>query len=71
MYDFTRPGKDQRTYHFTALIWANTQEVGFGVIAHKNSLNENCVTVVANYMPPGNVASVGDFTENVKRPLYK
>jgi hypothetical protein len=71
IYDFRRPGRDQRTYHFTALVWANTKEVGFGVVAHRNRRNENCVTVVANYMPPGNVATVEDFLRNVKRPLYK
>ena len=64
LYDFSNPGFDSATGHFTQLLWKGTMEIGCG---H----TESCVKEgsgmknvwVCQYNPPGNYH--GEFAENV------
>ena len=59
-YNFSNPGFKSGTGHFTQVVWANSEEVGFGVSKSK----KGNYYVVANYYPAGNYS--GQFEENVK-----
>jgi glioma pathogenesis-related protein 2 len=61
LYDHSKPGPQQGTGHFTALIWKQTTRLGVGVARKSNK----CI-IVANYWPPGNV--VGQYETNVLPP---
>ena len=60
-YNFSRPGFDGDTGHFTQVVWVSSSKVGFGFA--KNAKGE--YYGVANYYPPGNYD--GEFKENVLR----
>ena len=53
-YDFSNPGWDYGTGHFTQVVWKGTTEVGCGVANG---------WVCCRYYPPGNY--MGQFPENV------
>ena len=59
-YNYSSPGFSYNTGHFTQVVWASTTHVG----AAKVTKGSNCF-VVANYLPPGNMAA--EFDRNVKR----
>lgn len=63
-YDFGKPGWSPNTGHFTALVWAATNEVGIGVAF--NPITKR-VYVVMNFNPPGNYPK--KFMENVFAPV--
>lgn len=66
LYSYYNPGYSHETGHFTQLVWASSKTVGFGVTyGRRNGMN--CVYVVANYFPAGNV--IGQFPQNVYPPL--
>eukprot|EP00731_Ephydatia_muelleri_P017134 Em0010g232a len=50
-YNFSSPGFAANTGHFTQLVWKGTTQVGIG-----KAVRGNTTFVVANYLPPGNVA---------------
>ncbi|XP_055859285.1 Golgi-associated plant pathogenesis-related protein 1-like [Episyrphus balteatus] len=62
LYNYRRPGFSMKTGHFTQVIWKETRELGVGV-----EIRGNSTWVVANYDPPGNVATC--YEENVPRLL--
>ena len=57
-YNFSSPGFASNTGHFTQLVWKGTTHVGFG-----KAVRGSTTFVVANYVPPGNVA--GQYEQNV------
>lgn len=59
-YNFSKPGFDEKTGHFTQVVWKSSNQIGVGV-ACKGSTTY----VVANYNPPGNYD--GEFPQNVLR----
>lgn len=66
-YDFTNGKFDNKTGHFTALVWADTKKYG---IAYKFDAAKKKYVVVMNMSPPGNVQS--KYRENVlKAPMSK
>uniref|UniRef100_A0AAY4E7Z0 SCP domain-containing protein n=1 Tax=Denticeps clupeoides TaxID=299321 RepID=A0AAY4E7Z0_9TELE len=46
--------------HFTQVVWKDTTEVGVGC-----AVVGNCVFVVGQYSPPGNISNEGCFEKNV------
>ncbi len=75
-YDFDQPGPRQRGMigHFTAMVWADTQELGCAVAPCASSGSRRGHVVVCHYRSPGNVVS-SDSTQtraiwqrNVQRP---
>lgn len=64
LYDFNEPGFRFETSHFTQMVWADVESVGFGL-----SISEDGKSyfAVAHYSPMGNIKGV--FAENVKRPV--
>jgi uncharacterized protein YkwD len=58
MYDFSRPGFDMRTGHFTQVVWKDTRRLGCGA-----ALCGGGEVWVCSYSPPGNYR--GDFEQNV------
>ncbi len=64
LYDYSKPGFDSSTGHFTQLLWKGTAEIGCGYAgscAHAGSGMKN--VWVCQYDPPGNYR--GEFPENV------
>ncbi|XP_028815292.1 Golgi-associated plant pathogenesis-related protein 1 [Denticeps clupeoides] len=59
-YDFSNPGFASNTGHFTQVVWKDTTEVGVGC-----AVVGNCVFVVGQYSPPGNISNEGCFEKNV------
>lgn len=57
-YNYSNPGFAMDTGHFTQLVWKGTTQVGIG-----RAVRGNTTFVVANYLPPGNVA--GQYQDNV------
>ncbi len=63
-YDFSNPGFESATGHFTQLLWKGTMEIGCGHVGSctkEGSGMENFW--VCHYNPPGNYR--GEFPENV------
>lgn len=60
LYDFSKPGWNTATGHFTALVWKSTTKLGCAI-------NTACSwpTYVCQYGPPGNVIGL-DWSEEVK-----
>jgi hypothetical protein len=60
LYDFSNPGWNTATGHFTALVWKSTTKLGCAI-------NSACSwpTYVCQYGPPGNVIGL-DWSEEVK-----
>ena len=58
MYDFSRPGFDLKTGHFTQVVWKDTRQLGCGV-----AMCDGGEIWVCNYSPPGNF--VRSFRQNV------
>jgi uncharacterized protein YkwD len=61
-YDFTKPGFQKGTGHFTQIVWRGTREVGCAVA--------NCggkSLWVCRYAPQGNIVNPGYFDKNVSR----
>ncbi|OON13978.1 hypothetical protein X801_10236, partial [Opisthorchis viverrini] len=59
LHDF-RGEFNEKSGHFTQLIWKSTVKAGFGVASTKDG---HQVFVVGRYMPPGNM--LGEFFKNV------
>ncbi|KXJ08635.1 ectin [Exaiptasia diaphana] len=59
-YDFSHPGFNHKTGHFTQVVWKATKRVGVGISSSGKEYR-----VVARYSPPGNY--FGQFAENVER----
>lgn len=51
-YDFSRPGYQPRSGHFTQLVWKESKEFGMGCAQTSDG---ELHIVVARYRPPGNV----------------
>lgn len=64
-YDFRKTKPSSGTGHFTQVVWANSQEVGFGFAKAKDGSYYG----VANYYPAGNYQ--GEYAENVKPKKLK
>lgn len=62
-YNYNNGRFTPETGHFTALVWRETDTVGWGVSFDDIA---NMAYVVQRYMPAGNVA--GKFARNVSRP---
>ena len=58
-YDFTKPGFNEATGHFTCLVWKNSTKFGMGF----SCSDDNTAVVSFNTSPPGNV--IGEFDKNV------
>uniref|UniRef100_A0A3B5LPR1 SCP domain-containing protein n=1 Tax=Xiphophorus couchianus TaxID=32473 RepID=A0A3B5LPR1_9TELE len=61
-YDFTRPGVQPKTGHFTQVVWKDTKELGVGV-----ATDGHTVFVVGQYRPGGNITNAGYFEKNVQQ----
>ena len=57
-YNFGKPGFSSKTGHFTQVVWKGATHIGIGKVTKGGK-----TFVVANYIPPGNVAS--QFEANV------
>uniref|UniRef100_UPI00398F20F7 GLI pathogenesis-related 2 isoform X1 n=2 Tax=Pristiophorus japonicus TaxID=55135 RepID=UPI00398F20F7 len=60
-YDFTSPGFQQNTGHFTQLVWKDCKEIGIGLASDSKGLT----VVVAQFDPAGNITNPGYFAKNV------
>ncbi|XP_066569301.1 GLI pathogenesis-related 2 isoform X2 [Amia ocellicauda] len=65
-YDFSRSGRQDKTGHFTQLVWRSSQEVGVGVASKGGT-----VIVVAQFEPAGNITNPGFYARNVLPPGSK
>jgi len=61
-YDFDNPGFSTETGHFTALIWAEVEKIGYAKFKSK----QGTVFIVGHYSPQPNM--LGEFEENVPPP---
>lgn len=61
-YDFRAPVPEERTGHFTQVVWAATEEIGCATCCLPNGR----FMVVCHYSPPGNF--IGKFDANVRPP---
>ncbi|KAI4890044.1 hypothetical protein NFI96_014715, partial [Prochilodus magdalenae] len=59
-YDFSKPGFQSNTGHFTQVVWKATTEIGLGF-----ATDGNTVFVVGQYRPAGNMTNAGYFEKNV------
>ncbi|XP_014862055.1 PREDICTED: Golgi-associated plant pathogenesis-related protein 1-like [Poecilia mexicana] len=59
-YDFSKPGHQPKTGHFTQVVWKSTMELGVGL-----ATDGNTIFVVGQYRPAGNITNSGYYKENV------
>uniref|UniRef100_A0A8B9H948 Golgi-associated plant pathogenesis-related protein 1-like n=1 Tax=Astyanax mexicanus TaxID=7994 RepID=A0A8B9H948_ASTMX len=59
-YNFSKPGFQPNTGHFTQVVWKDSKEIGVGL-----ATDGNTIFVVGQYKPAGNVANPGYFEKNV------
>jgi uncharacterized protein YkwD len=66
-YDWTRPGFDASTGHFTAMVWKSTRRIGCGV----SQLPNKMYFYVINFDPPGNIVNTDSryFKQNVGKKI--
>jgi glioma pathogenesis-related protein 2 len=57
-YNYSNPGFNTKTGHFTQVVWKSSKKIGFGI-----ARNGTKVVVVADYFPAGNVNN--QFRQNV------
>ncbi|XP_039630178.1 uncharacterized protein LOC120542095 isoform X1 [Polypterus senegalus] len=60
-YDFSKAGHQERTGHFTQLVWRSSTEVGVG----KASDGKGLIVIVAQFSPAGNITNRGYYERNV------
>jgi uncharacterized protein YkwD len=66
-YNFTEPGFNLQTGHYTQVVWKGTTMIGCGyATGHKSEDNSFISYVVCNYSPPGNYLDF--FGSNVIKP---
>ncbi|XP_072570790.1 uncharacterized protein [Paramormyrops kingsleyae] len=63
-YDFSKPGYQKNTGHFTQVVWKDSQEMGIGMATD----GKGKVFVVAQYRPAGNITNAGYYERNVLPP---
>ncbi|XP_072570796.1 uncharacterized protein [Paramormyrops kingsleyae] len=66
-YDFSEPGYQKNTGHFTQVVWKDSQEMGIGLATD----GKGNVFVVAQYRPAGNITNAGYYEQNVLPPHDK
>nr|XP_023693772.1 uncharacterized protein LOC111857308 [Paramormyrops kingsleyae] len=66
-YDFSEPGYQKKTGHFTQVVWKDSQEMGIGLATD----GKGKVFVVARYRPAGNITNPGYYERNVLPPQSK
>ncbi|KAI5618360.1 Golgi-associated plant pathogenesis-related protein 1 [Silurus asotus] len=59
-YDFSKPGNQRGTGHFTQVVWKATTEIGVGL-----ATDGHTSFVVGQYKPAGNIINPGYYEENV------
>ncbi|KAL1261625.1 hypothetical protein QQF64_006890 [Cirrhinus molitorella] len=59
-YNFSSPGFQSGTGHFTQVVWKSSTELGVGL-----ATNGKTVFVVGQYKPAGNMTNAGYFEKNV------
>ncbi|KAI5100741.1 Golgi-associated plant pathogenesis-related protein 1 [Silurus meridionalis] len=59
-YDFSKPGDQPGTGHFTQVVWKATTEIGVGL-----ATDGHTSFVVGQYKPAGNIINPGYYEENV------
>ncbi|XP_066524864.1 GLI pathogenesis-related 2 [Hoplias malabaricus] len=59
-YNFSKPGHQPKTGHFTQVVWKETKEIGVGM-----ATDGNTVFVVGQYRPAGNITNAGYYEKNV------
>jgi glioma pathogenesis-related protein 2 len=62
-YDFSNPGFSPATGHFTALVWNDTDLIGWGIATSPSS---NKTYISMRFSPAGNSLNKGQFNKNVK-----
>ncbi|XP_053328941.1 Golgi-associated plant pathogenesis-related protein 1 isoform X2 [Spea bombifrons] len=60
-YNFSKPGYQADTGHFTQMVWKTSKEVGVGLA----SSGKGMFIVVAQYNPSGNITNPGFYARNV------
>ncbi|MEE6504714.1 hypothetical protein FKM82_005310 [Ascaphus truei] len=60
-YNFSKPGYQSDTGHFTQMVWKVSKEVGIGLA----SSGKGMFIVVAQYNPSGNITNPGFYANNV------
>ncbi|XP_048876872.1 uncharacterized protein LOC125746656 [Brienomyrus brachyistius] len=66
-YDFSKSGHQEKTGHFTQVVWKDSQEMGIGMATD----GKGTVFVVAQYRPAGNITNPGYYERNVLPPQSK
>uniref|UniRef100_A0A8C2G5B2 Im:7150988 n=1 Tax=Cyprinus carpio TaxID=7962 RepID=A0A8C2G5B2_CYPCA len=59
-YNFSSPGFQYSTGHFTQVVWKSSTELGVGL-----ATDGNTVFVVGQYKPSGNITNAGYYEKNV------
>ncbi|MGH0158475.1 UNVERIFIED_CONTAM: hypothetical protein FKN15_058117, partial [Acipenser sinensis] len=60
-YDFSQPGYQEKTGHFTQLVWRGSRTVGVGSASDR----KGTIIIVAQFQPPGNITNPGFYERNV------
>ncbi|CAK8697596.1 Golgi-associated plant pathogenesis-related protein 1-like isoform X2 [Clavelina lepadiformis] len=60
-YDFSKPGYNGKTGHFTQMTWKSSTEFGAGFAKSSGG----ATYVVGRYLPAGNMTMTGEFEKNV------
>jgi hypothetical protein len=63
-YNFTQPGFQARTGHFTQVVWKASHALGVGIA----QASDGTWYAVGHYRPPGNIT--GHFPTNVLQPKH-
>uniref|UniRef100_A0A8C5MHD7 SCP domain-containing protein n=1 Tax=Leptobrachium leishanense TaxID=445787 RepID=A0A8C5MHD7_9ANUR len=60
-YNFSKPGFQSNTGHFTQVVWKDSREIGIAKVVDGKGM----VIAVAQYDPAGNITNPGYFQKNV------
>ncbi|XP_008275225.1 golgi-associated plant pathogenesis-related protein 1 [Stegastes partitus] len=63
-YNWSKPGFQSNTGHFTQVVWKESSELGVGV-----ATDGNLLFVVGQYRPAGNISNEGYFEKNVQEKV--
>jgi len=62
-YNYSNPGFNEKTGHFTQLVWRNCKSIGAGVARTSHG-----TYVTMDFDPAGNITNPGEFQSNVIPP---
>ena len=65
-YDYNGDKIEEKTSHFTQMVWKNTKQIGCAVAVGPSDDSSNNYYIGCDYLPAGNI--LGQYSKNVSPP---